>query len=193
MSTSTSLAEIIEREMSGLVSLSSKQLDRLTAHYELLLKWNQKTNLTTVTELPEVATRHYCESLFLGKWLTSGRVADVGSGAGFPGIPAAILRDDCEFDLIESHQRKAVFLKEASRGLVNVRVRSERAEAVTDRYDWLVARAVELDSLLKLRLAERFALLIGLNDATSLKASTVHLLPWGSARALAIVSRETTT
>src|SRR5689334_14808019 len=126
MSISASLGDVLRRELTGLVELSDGQIGALTAHYELMLVWNARMALTTVTDVEEAAVRHYCESLVLGSHLTSGRVADIGSGPGFPGIPAAILRPDCQFDLVESNQRKAVFLREAARGLKNVRVVAAR-------------------------------------------------------------------
>ena len=116
----------------GIVELSSGQCAALEAHYQLLLKWNRRLNLTSIKDLEEVVTRHYGESLFLGARLPEGalRIVDVGSGAGFPGFPVAVLRPECEVTLVESHQRKAVFLREASRGLPNVRVLGLRAEEV---------------------------------------------------------------
>ena len=89
--------------------------------------------------------RHYCESLFVAIHLPEEPVSvlDVGPGAGFPGIPMAILRPDCRFTLAESHQRKAVFLREATRHLSNVRVAARRAEEAAGAFDWVVSRAVK--------------------------------------------------
>jgi len=72
---------------------------------------------------------------------------DIGSGAGFPGFPVAVLRPECSVTLIESHQRKAVFLREASRNLLNVRVLARRAEDVNERFDWAISRAVSYEDL----------------------------------------------
>jgi len=121
----------------------------LEAHLEMLLRWNQKLNLTAIRTREEAIERHYCESLFLGMRLPAGRlrIADVGSGAGFPGFPVAVLRPDCEVTLIESHQRKAVFLKEASRKQANVRVLARRAEEVAGRFDRVISRAVSYEDL----------------------------------------------
>jgi len=106
--------------------------------------------------------------LFLGRHLPAGRlrICDIGSGAGFPGFPVAILRKDCEVTLIEAHQRKAVFLKEASRGIPNIRVVAKRAEDVGDKYDWAVSRAVsdvDLSAVLQ-RLSGQVALLTGAEE-----------------------------
>ena len=95
--------------------LTREQVSALYGHYALLARWNKALNLTTVMGLEESVLRHYCESLFLGARLPerAGAVLDVGSGAGFPGVPLAVLRSDCNVTLAESHQRKAVFLREA--------------------------------------------------------------------------------
>jgi 16S rRNA (guanine527-N7)-methyltransferase len=191
------LSDVLRVELKGLVEVTEAQLAKLEAHYQLLLRWNQKLNLTTVTKLPEAATRHYGESLFLAKHLSGDRVVDVGSGPGFPGIPSAILREQWHFDLVESHQRKAVFLREATRALGNVDVISRRAEDLQSTYDWLVARAVDPEELTKLAFSSRFALLIGRDDASRLAEQDQNSqwqlidLPWGKDRVLALVSRET--
>lgn len=164
-----------EAVAAGFAGLSKSQLDALWAHYQLLVTWNERLNLTRVVSAPEAAQIHYVESLFLGSVLPAGplRIADVGSGGGFPGIPVAILRPECAVTLIESHQRKAVFLREASRGLPNVRVLSKRAQDLAEKFDWLVSRAVRPNDVLALRLAANVALLIGSADAGSAEAIPV--------------------
>src|SRR6266404_3596684 len=136
--------ELLAAEFAPYGSLSEDQLAQLERHYKLLVHWNQTINLTRIRKLEEVVRFHYCESLFLARALPLGplRIVDVGSGGGFPGIPVAIFRPDCTVDLVESHQRKAVFLQEAARELPNVRVIAKRAEACEGRYDWMLARAV---------------------------------------------------
>jgi len=160
---------------SGFPGLSEAQLDALCDHYRLLLAWNERLNLTRVISAPEAARIHYAECLFLGNQLPPGnlRVVDVGSGAGFPGIPLAILRPECSVDLVESHQRKAVFLREAIRGLSNVHVRAQRAEDVSERYDWVVSRAVRPKKVVSLGLAPNLALLISADDADSVQVIPV--------------------
>lgn len=140
----------------------------LEAHFQLLKKWNRVLNLTSVDRYEDALERHYGESLFLGRHLPGGllRIADIGSGAGFPGFPVAVLRPDCEITLIESHQRKAVFLREASRNLRNVRVLAKRAEEVRETFDWAISRAVSYGDLAKnlKRLAPQAALLTGAEE-----------------------------
>jgi 16S rRNA (guanine527-N7)-methyltransferase len=157
-------------------ALDSQQLTLLEEHYCLLLRWNQKINLTRVTSLQDAVRYHYCESLYLATRLPEGtlRIVDIGSGAGFPGIPVAIYRPECTVDLVESHQRKAVFLREAARKLANVRVLAQRAEAVAGSYDWTISRAVRPEDVLKLNLSPHVAVL-GVEGEN---------LPWGDKRAL---------
>ena len=128
-----------------LAPLSLLQIKQLERHYELLIRWNKILNLTSVRDPKEIIERHYGESLFLGKNLPSGplRIADVGSGAGFPGIPVGILRPESFVWLIESHQRKSVFLQEATREINNIQVIAQRAENITEQFDWVVSRAVK--------------------------------------------------
>ena len=133
----------------------------LKAHFELLQRWNRALNLTRI----ESIERNYGESIFLARHLPPGAlsICDIGSGAGFPGFPIAVVRPECQVTLIESHQRKAVFLKEASRGIPNIRVLAKRAQDVGERFDWAVSRAVSAEDLRPFlaRLARSVALLAG--------------------------------
>ena len=180
--------ELLIQRVSGFCVLSAAQLDQLEQHYELMLRWNKTINLTRIEGVEESVDRHYAESLFLGSNLPPGPVtiADVGSGAGFPGIPIAIFRPDVSVFLIESHQRKAVFLKEATRGLPNVAVISKRAEDVVQKFDWVVSRAVSWRDLQELDLAPKLALI-----GTDAPGATIPL-PWANERWVILVSRETT-
>ena len=181
--------EHVEREFAPYGTLSSNQLDALTSHYEILMKWNRRLNLTRIRSEEEAVQLHYCESLYLGRVLPAGRlrIADIGSGTGFPGIPLAIIRPECAVTLIESHQRKAVFLVEATRQLSNVTVLAKRAEDVDLTFDWCVSRAVALQEVVRLTLAPRQAVLMGSGEC-----SGVHEpLPWGQGRWCCIVSRGT--
>jgi 16S rRNA G527 N7-methylase RsmG len=156
--------------------LSDAQLTMLEGHYNLLCKWNKKINLCRFGNLREAVQLHYCESLFLGRFLPPGRlrIVDIGSGAGFPGFPVAVLRSDCDVDLLESHQRKAAFLREASHGLKNLRVVAARAEDCATHYDWVISRAVRANVIGRLGLAANIALLA--SDSGDAK------IPWGDHR-----------
>jgi 16S rRNA (guanine(527)-N(7))-methyltransferase RsmG len=185
--------ELLASELSPYATLTSLQLSQLEEHFNLLLKWNQKLNLTRITSLEEAVRFHYAESLFLATKLpmASLRIADVGSGAGFPGIPIAIFNPAHRVTLIESDRRKAVFLREATRGLGNVEVLSERAEHVESGFDWLVSRAVSVAEVLRLRLSRSVALLVGREDAQVLAPfAELTLIPWGNHRTLALFLAE---
>ena len=186
-------ADLLRSKLAGVCELSEPQIERLALHYELLTRWNRVLNLTSVRTLEEAVERHYCESVFAACHLPEGAasVADVGSGAGFPGIPIAIMRQDCSVVLIESHQRKAAFLKEASRELANVRVVAKRAQDVAERFDWVVSRAVRYSEIvgdLK-RLGRSAELLTGevrAEDLGGFEWREPIRLPWGERRYLRI-------
>jgi 16S rRNA (guanine527-N7)-methyltransferase len=176
--------ELLVREFVPCGSLSVEQIDALEAHYNLLTQWNARLNLTRIESVEDAVRLHYCESLFLGTRLPAGplRVVDVGSGAGFPGIPVAILRPECTVTLVESHQRKGVFLREASRNVKNVSVVTDRAENLETHYDWLISRAVSPKDLLKLKLANNLALLMGSEEIPGCdRREPIH---WGTGRYL---------
>jgi 16S rRNA (guanine527-N7)-methyltransferase len=179
--------ELLLKRASDFCQLSSAQLDQLQQHYELMLRWNKTINLTRIVGIEEVVDRHYAESLFLGANLPQGplKIADVGSGAGFPGIPIAILRPEVSVSLVESHQRKSVFLKEACRSLPNISVISKRAEDVRQSFDWMVSRAVSWNDLKRLTLAPKLAVI-----GTDAIGEFIYL-PWDHERRLVVVSRET--
>ena len=151
MSTSvlTMFRDLLRDRLRGIAEVTDEQAEALESHCNLLVRWNRTLNLTAIRDLNEVIERHYCESIFLAARLPAGRltIIDVGSGAGFPGLPVAVYRPDCFVTLIESHQRKAVFLKEAARPMSNVRVVTGRAEQVREEFDLAVSRAVSYHAL----------------------------------------------
>jgi 16S rRNA (guanine527-N7)-methyltransferase len=196
-------AELLRSKLAGVCELSGAQIARLQKHYELLTRWNRVVNLTSVRTLEEAVERHYCESVFAAYHLPEGvaSICDVGSGAGFPGIPIAITRPGSSVALIESHQRKAVFLREASRDLQNVRVIAKRAEDVAESFDWVVSRAVRYTDVARAlkKLGRNAELLTGEVRAIDLPGFQWQeplRLPWGERRYLWLgirdVSRGTT-
>lgn len=182
--------ELLAEEFRPYGALSEVQLDQLASHYSALTHWNKRLNLTRIRDLKESVQFHYCESLFLARSLPPGthRIVDIGSGGGFPGVPVAIFRPDCEVTLVESHQRKAVFLREATRRFENVRVISTRAGELRDQFDWLISRAVAPMDVLGLSISEDVALLIAEDDTAQLKGD-IERLPWGEKRVLFHVKR----
>ena len=96
------------------LDLSSETIEQLGAFYSLLNRWNDRLHLVAPCSPEEFATRHVLESLMLLEHLPpEAKIADIGSGAGLPIIPCLIARDDLQATLIESSQKKAVFLREA--------------------------------------------------------------------------------
>jgi 16S rRNA (guanine527-N7)-methyltransferase len=184
--------ELLAAEFAPYGVLSAQQLNQLEGHYTSLLRWNARLNLTRIRDLQESVRLHYCESLYLARFLPPGShsIVDVGSGAGFPGLPVAVFRPECQVVLVESHQRKAVFLREASRGLANVCVLAQRAEDVSTPFDWLISRAVAPQDVLSLNLARNVALLVGEDDSKSLNGGA-ESIPWGNHRVLFHVERQT--
>jgi 16S rRNA (guanine527-N7)-methyltransferase len=176
--------ELLAREFAPYGSLTERQLALLESHYNLLNRWNQRLNLTRIESLEHAVRLHYCESLFVATKLPAGplNIVDVGSGAGFPGIPIAILRPEYSVTLVESHKRKGVFLREACRNLSNIRVVAERAETLKARFDWLVSRAVSPAEVAKFELAKNLALLVGGTDAEEFEVK--EAVPWGDSRYL---------
>src|ERR1044071_9686067 len=100
------------------VELSPDALARLGTFYSLLTRWNERLHLVAPCSPEEFATRHVLESLLLLKHLPpNAKVADIGSGGGLPIIPCLSVRADLEVTMIESSQKKAVFLREALRAI----------------------------------------------------------------------------
>jgi 16S rRNA (guanine527-N7)-methyltransferase len=184
--------ELLSHEFAPFGGLSEVHLDWAGRHYEQLLHWNARMNLTRMEGIEEAVRMHYCESFFLAKHLPPGpySLADIGSGGGFPGLPIAILRPDLQVSLIESHKRKCVFLREASRGLSNVRVLDVRAQDVDVSFEWLVSRAVSVSEISSLKLSSNCAILASASDVP--EGWEVHRLPWGENRVFC-VSRGTSS
>jgi len=128
------------------IELSEEQATRLIAHLDLLDDWNQRINLTAIRERHAQITKHVLDSLTVRPWLKGRRIADIGSGAGFPGIPLAIVEPDRHFVLIESVGKKCRFLEQVrdALALANLEVVQARAESYhpAARFDTVIARAV---------------------------------------------------
>jgi len=130
--------------------LQVSQLAALATYLGLLLRWNARLNLTAVRETNNIVTRHMGESLFAAAYLLNGnghtgRAIDLGSGAGFPGLPFKIYAPHLRVTLIESQHKKATFLREVVRvlQLTDVEVFAGRGENFGGRGQLVVLRAVE--------------------------------------------------
>lgn len=136
--------------------LSSNQLGQVSTYLDLLIKWNARMNLTGIRNPEEIVARHFGESFFLARNLPAdaNSVTDVGSGAGFPGIPIKIWKPSLTITLIEAQQRKATFLREVLRALnFDGEVKNARFEDLLQSHagsaDVVTLRAVEkFDSVL---------------------------------------------
>jgi len=132
------------------LDLSSTQKDQVLAYLHLLLRWNQKINLTAIRDPEESVTRHFGESLFLVRQAQlHGELVDIGSGAGFPGLALKIVFPGISVPLLEPVAKKRAFLKEAARacGFSQVAVRRERLEELASAtpppvFDFATMRAV---------------------------------------------------
>lgn len=196
---------LLKRHLGSICPLSDRQVRMLEHHYELLRRWNSRMNLTSLQQPEQIVIRHYCESLALGAALPKGslRIADLGSGAGFPGFPIAVLRPDCSITLVESNGKKAVFLRESTRQQRNIVIAEQRISTVENHFDWVVSRGVRWKSFLGVALsfADHVALLVGQRDSGELRLRTEFtwsppvVLPWGEKRVILMgaVSRGTSS
>lgn len=109
---------------------SEAQYTLMEQHWELVLAWNQRVNLTAITKGPDAAWLHYADSLAGEAELVPGPVADLGSGAGYPGVPLAIVEPDRHFTLVEPRQKRASFLDVSTSrlGLKNTRAQVGRSD-----------------------------------------------------------------
>ncbi len=112
------------------ISLDETQLSRLVLYVDLLEKWNQAFNLTAVRQRAELYTRHIVESLAIAPFLSGKLRADIGTGAGLPGVPLAITDPEVDYVLVDSNGKKTRFLLEVKRalGLSNIEVETTRVE-----------------------------------------------------------------
>ncbi len=190
--------------------LISTQLDQISTYIDLLIHWNSRVNLTAIRAPEEIVTRHFGESLFAARQLfpvgahipvekteqlnlaesvpARGLLVDVGSGAGFPGLPIKIWSPQTRVTLIESNHKKVVFLREVIRALTltDIDVYSGRAEEfpqdsaatvtlrAVERFDQILPTAVGL-----LASSSRLALLISETQLPPAQAATptLHWLP----------------
>jgi 16S rRNA (guanine527-N7)-methyltransferase len=177
-------AEEIAELLRPFAVLDSRQLSATSTYLDLLLKWNAKMNLTAVRAPEDMMTRHFGESFFAaGKlllWSKAVSVFDLGSGAGFPGLPLAILAPEARVTLLEAHGKKAAFLNEvvSALQLTNVRVVRQRGESYSASADLVTMRAVEAFARslpVALHLAKvggQLGLMIGASQVSAAKAVT---------------------
>ena len=124
------------------VLISDSQVLQIQQYISILLAWNEKINLTAIRDPLEILNRHFCECMYAASAvpLEVGRLADVGSGGGFPGLPLKIIRPELQVVLIESNIKKATFLAEVIRGLGLA-----DARVIVSRYEELGEEIAPLD------------------------------------------------
>lgn len=143
---------IDQAEKSG-IELSNEQIEKFERYYELLIEWNEKMNLTALTEMEDVALKHFCDSVLLLKYADireGASLIDVGTGAGFPSIPVKIMRPDINLCLLDSLNKRLIFLNEvvSQLNLENVQIIHSRAEdgakkaELREKFDYATSRAV---------------------------------------------------
>ena len=181
----------IARLLQPYAAVNAGQIEYISRYINILLKWNARINLTAVREPTEIVTRHFGESLFLAEYLIGpdcrSTVADLGSGAGFPGVPLAIWAPQTKVTLIESNGKKAAFLNEVIHQLElsNVTVFSRHAEDYLEKSELVTMRAVEkfkgvLPIAAELMASNgRLSLMIGANQVEMAKADLSSLV-WSS-------------
>ncbi|MBB3048684.1 16S rRNA (guanine527-N7)-methyltransferase [Litorivivens lipolytica] len=138
--------DLLERGLKALdLDLSETQTDLLLRYLALLVKWNRAYNLTAIRDPQEMVIKHLLDSLTVVPYITRQRLLDVGTGAGLPGIPLAIVYPDKQFELLDSNGKKTRFLTQvvAELGLPNVRVHNLRIESgqLEPVYEGILSRA----------------------------------------------------
>ncbi len=142
-----------EQALKSDIKLSDEQVLKLTRYYELLIEWNEKMNLTALTEPQDVALKHFCDSILLLKYAdipVDSSLIDVGTGAGFPSVPIKIVRPDIKLCLLDSLNKRLTFLNEVVNelGLEDVIIVHARAEDgarkadLREKFDFATSRAV---------------------------------------------------
>jgi len=192
--------------------LTPAPLQQISTYIDLLLRWNARINLTAIRQPEEIVTRHFGESLFTARHLVrntweqppSASLIDVGSGAGFPGLPIKIYAPEIQVTLIESNQKKATFLREVIRTLTltNINVFQGRAETYPSQAKAVTLRAVEqFNDAVEIAISllspnGRLAILVGKSQLATLKNLAPNFtwsfipIPLSSKRVLAIGRRE---
>ena len=177
-------AETIRRASGAFqLALSDKQVLQIQQYMSILLMWNEKINLTAIQDPLEILNRHFCESMYAASAMSleNGRLADVGSGGGFPGLPLKIVRPELQVFLVESNVKKATFLAEVAREL---ELRDTRV--LVSRYEELGEEVAPLDFVCSRALGEFVPFL---EWARSEKVAAKQVILWIGARDLAEIQK----
>ncbi|WP_299099098.1 16S rRNA (guanine(527)-N(7))-methyltransferase RsmG [uncultured Winogradskyella sp.] len=128
-------------------NLTEKQIEQFTALEALYMDWNSKINVISRKDIEELYLRHVLHSLGIAKVMSfadGSSILDVGTGGGFPGVPLAILFPECQFHLVDSINKKLKVINAVSEAieLTNVKTTHSRVEAIDEKFDFIVSRAV---------------------------------------------------
>ena len=143
--------ELVEKLLKINIQVQNEQIEQLYNYMNLLIEWNEKINLTAITEPSEIILKHFVDSLTISKYINKNeKIADIGTGAGFPGIPLKILNPDNDIVLIDSLNKRINFLNEVIKelGLEKIETIHGRAEELgqnikyREKYDIAASRAV---------------------------------------------------
>ena len=135
------------------ISLSDKQIEQFLNYYELLVEWNSFMNLTAITDFDEVILKHFVDSISLCKYISfqhGDTLIDIGTGAGFPGIPIKIICPDCKITLLDSLNKRINFLNTVIEQLhltdiITIHGRAEdiaKTKENRENYNYAISRAV---------------------------------------------------
>ena len=162
------------------------QVLQIQQYIKILLMWNEKVNLTAIRDPLEILYRHFCESMYaaVAVPVENGRLADVGSGGGFPGLPLKIIRPELRIFLVESNIKKVSFLAEVIRELG-----LNGAQVLARRYDELGEEVAPLDYVCSRALGEFPAFL---EWAGSEQVAAKQVILWIGARDLAEIQKMST-
>ena len=146
------LKEYFKRISLGInIQISDNEIEKFFNYMELLLEWNEKINLTAITDKKEIILKHFVDSLTISRYIKENdKVLDIGTGAGFPGIPLSIIKKNNSFTLVDSLNKRVNFLNEVTQELKlnNVDLIHSRAEDLgrdikhREQYDIVTSRAV---------------------------------------------------
>lgn len=166
------------------ISVDAHQVVQIQEYIKLLLKWNDKVNLTAIRDPLDILYRHFCDSMFAGTVVKMDkcRIADIGSGGGFPGLPLKILWPESTVVLVESNVKKATFLAEVVRTL-----ELKNTQVLVSRYEELGEEIAPIDYICARALGDFVPFL---NWAASQKVDVMHILLWVGERDVAEVQQQ---
>jgi 16S rRNA (guanine527-N7)-methyltransferase len=144
----SAIATLLQPYLIDKIAIPQTLYSQLSLYLDLLLKWNARTNLTAIRDPEEIVRRHFGESLFAAQYLdpAATKLLDFGSGAGFPGLPIALLRPEIQVTLAESQNKKTTFLREVARSLkLPIEIWAARVETMPETmlFHTVTLRAVD--------------------------------------------------